>query len=195
VYGDHGDAWIDEDTIPIPGAIGMKQLACEQVATSAAREGLPCVVLRPCTVYGPMGPAVDFFFASAARGILRYPGSGTNFFPFVRDTDLAEAYALAIERRPVGQIISVGDDEPMRMRDVAGAVLQAFGGGKAKSVPRWLMAIVAGAPLAEMLTQSFRVRNARAKAILGWVPRYASLRVGLSDAVSAWIRGQPAAAS
>jgi len=112
VYGDHGDTWVDEDTEPAPGAIGKKQLACERAAMSAAKEGVPCFVLRPCTVYGPSGPSVDFFFGSAAKGVIRYPGDGNNFFPFVRDTDLAEAYALAIEKRPIGQVIAIGDDEP-----------------------------------------------------------------------------------
>lgn len=188
VYGDHGDDWIDEKTVLRPGAVGKKQLACEKRGMEAAKKGVPCFVIRPCTVYGPLGPAVDFFFDSAAKGKIHYPGNGENFFPFIRDTDLAEAYALAIEKRPIGEVISVGDNQPLRLQEVAEVVLEQFGDGKSGPVPRWLVAIMAGGPLAEMLTHSFRVRNDKAKELLGWKPEFPTLRDGIAGAVEAWRR-------
>ena len=186
VYGDHGDEWIDDETAPVPGAVGSKQLACERKAMAAAADGVSCFVIRPCTVYGPRGPAMDYFFGSAMKGAIRYPGNGNNFFPFIRDTDLADAYALAVEQPPIGEIISVGDDEPLRLSEVARVILDEFGGGTSGGVPRWLVALMGGGPLAEMLTQSFRVRNDKAKRLLGWQPRNPTLRDGIAAAVESW---------
>lgn len=50
VYGEHGDAWVDEDTLPAPpGFNGRVLLEAERVANQRA----PSVVLRLAGLYGP----------------------------------------------------------------------------------------------------------------------------------------------
>jgi nucleoside-diphosphate-sugar epimerase len=51
VYGDHGDAWVDESTAPnAPHARGARRLATEEALRDA---GLPLRVVRIAGIYGP----------------------------------------------------------------------------------------------------------------------------------------------
>lgn len=51
VYGDHGDAWVDEDTAPnAPHARGQRRLDTEEALRAA---GLPLKVVRIAGIYGP----------------------------------------------------------------------------------------------------------------------------------------------
>ena len=45
------------------------------------------------------------------------------------------------------------------------------------------MALFAGRPLAELLVESYRVKNDKAKKILGWQPRYPTFRDGIKEVV------------
>ncbi|MEM9191473.1 MAG: NAD-dependent epimerase/dehydratase family protein [Myxococcota bacterium] len=188
VFGDHGDTWIDEETpcSPAVGSMGLKQLATEVAAKQAAAAGVPTVVLRPCTVYGASSPSMDYFFGSASQHVMQYPGNGNNYFPFVHEADVAMAYRLAVEQMPAGEVIALGDDEPMRLREVASLLLDEFGGGQQVGAPKWLVAGVAGIPFADIMTASCRVRNTKAKRVLGWKPRYPTLRGGVKNAIERW---------
>jgi nucleoside-diphosphate-sugar epimerase len=183
VHGDHGESWVDEDTPPTPGTIGKYHLAGEQLVAEAYQQGLPAFALRPGLPYGVSGNFKQFFLDEAASGKFKYAGNGHNFFPTVSMGDLAEAYALAVENPPVGKVINIVDDEPLRMREIGTTLLAEFEGGTPSGVPRWLMAFLAGRPLAELLVESHRVKNAKAKEILGWQPRYPTFRDGIKEVV------------
>ena len=127
---------------------------------------------------------VDHFLKPASRGTFQYVGSGANYQPTVHIEDLANAYALALAKPPIGTIVNIVDDEPLPNRMLGELLLEAFGGGRAKSAPAWLVGMFAGVPLARMLTASYRARNTRARDLLGWVPRRPSARVGFPEVVA-----------
>jgi nucleoside-diphosphate-sugar epimerase len=179
IYGDHGDEWIDESSPLRPGAIGRLKLAGECLAREAAEAGLPAFSLRPGLTYAAAGVFRDFFLAQAAKQKFNYIGTGAAFHSMVHLDDLVAAYALAVERPPIGEALNLTDNEPLRWREFADVLLAEFGGGKAKGAPPWLVSLFAGRPLVEMLTSSYRVRNARAKERLGWNPKHSSLRDGI----------------
>ncbi len=192
VHGDHGAAPIDEDTPEADSALGDYHRVGEAMIAAAARDGLPAFSLRPGMVYGPGGTFGKFFLAVAAKGKYQYPGGGANYLPFVHIDDLARAYLLAVENPPTGQVVSVVDDEPITMRQMAVTLLDSFNGGKATSVPTWLVDLFAGKPLTEMLTGSYRVRNDKAKRLLGWEPEYKSFKEGIPDVINAYKQMQSA---
>lgn len=111
-------------------------------------------------------------------------GSGQNFIPLVSLTDTVDAYVRAVEGPPVGKVLNIVDDEPLRMRELGTLLLNEFGGGEVSGLPVWLGAIFAGGPVAEAFSGSYRTKNARAKTILGWQPRYSSFRVGIKEIVA-----------
>jgi nucleoside-diphosphate-sugar epimerase len=182
-HGDHGDELIDEEAKPNESALGEYHLTGEALIKESAKEGVPSLCLRPGMVYGSTGTFGKYFLSPAEKGNYQYPGTGDNYLPFVHVNDLAEAYVMAAEDPPVGQVINIVDDEPIQVKMMAERLLDAFGGGKASSVPSWVVGLFAGDALAEMLTGSYRVQNGRAKDVLKWQPKYKSFVEGLPDVV------------
>jgi nucleoside-diphosphate-sugar epimerase len=188
IFGDHGDAWIDESAALRPGAIGAIKRAGEEMVADAFKAGLPAFSLRPGLVYAPSGVFRDFFLKPAARGQFSYIGSGTAYHSTVSVGDLAQAYCLAIENPIPGEVLNAVDDKPLRWLEFAELLLKGFGGGRAKPAPPWLVSIFAGQPLVEMLTASYRVRNDTIKKRLGWQPRYSTLADGLLPIIAEYKR-------
>ncbi|WP_188152164.1 NAD-dependent epimerase/dehydratase family protein [Teredinibacter waterburyi] len=182
-HGDHGDRQIDETTTPNETALGRYHLDGEAIITSAAKDGVPALSIRPGMVYGPKGTFGKFFLTVAQKGKYQYPGSGDNYLPFVHVNDLAKAYVLASQKAPSGHIINVVDDSPITVKDMAAKLLSSFNGGKASSVPSWVVGLFAGNALAEMLTGSYRVQNSKAKELLDWQPKYKTFADGIGDVV------------
>lgn len=182
--GGHKEAWIDESTIPTENPLGEYHLAGEKIINNAVKDGVPALAIRPGMVYGNAGTFATFFLAVAAKGKFQFPGDGNNFLPFVHVDDLAEAYMLAIGNPPIGKIISVVDNAPITMKEVAELLLEQFNGGKAQSVPAWLVSLFTGESLAKMLVGSYRVKNNLAKELLGWEPKRSSFVSGLPDVVN-----------
>lgn len=186
VVGDHGDLEVTETTPRVASALGDFHAKSESLVLSAAARGLPGVVLRPGFVYGPGGAFAEFFIKEALKGFYPYPGNGANFIPWVHVDDLAQAYVLAAQNPPVGEIVHIVDDAPIRLREFGKLLVQTAGGGRAMGMPKWLVSLLAGAPLVEMLTSSYRARNEKAKQLLGWRPLRPTIAAGLKDVFSAY---------
>jgi nucleoside-diphosphate-sugar epimerase len=150
------------------------------------------VVLRPGFTYGPAGTFAEFFIKEAKKGFYPYPGNGSNFIPWIHIDDLAQAYVLAATDPPIGEVIHVVDDEPVRLADFARTLVKAAGGGRSMGMPKWLVSLIAGAPLVEMLTASYRAKNDKAKSLLGWTPQYANVKAGLPSVFDTYARQQAA---
>jgi len=186
VVGDHGDEPITETTSRTPSALGDFHAESEAMARAAVARGVPAVVLRPGFVYGPDGTFAEFFIKEAKKGFYPYPGDGANFIPWVHIDDLGDSYVLASLDPPIGETLHLVDDEPMRLRDFARLLIQEAGGGRSMGMPKWLVSFIAGAPLVQMLTASYRADNNKAKRLLGWSPRRRTVREGLPDVFSAF---------
>lgn len=188
VIGDHGADSVSESTPRSETALGDFHAESEALILEAAARGLPSVVLRPGFVYGPAGSFAEFFIKEARKGFYPYPGSGSNFIPWVHIDDLAEAYVLAAANPPVGEMIHVVDDEPVRLADFGRMLVAVAGGGRTMGVPKWLVSLIAGAPLVEMLTASYRPSNDKAKRLLGWRPLHSTVGEGLPSVFEAYSR-------
>jgi len=153
----------------------------DTVSRAAGVEGL---VLRYGFFYGPGSAyARDGYYArEAARRRLPVVGSGSGVFSFLHVDDAAAATVAAVERGRPG-IYNVVDDDPAPMRDWAPAYAEALGAKKPMRVPRLLARIAAGSYTTQLATELRGASNARAKAELGWQPRYASWRDGFREAL------------
>ena len=164
-----GDAWADEDSVAtaVGGSIAGDAVAAAVAMEDAVKASpLDWLILRGGLFYGPGTGFDDDWFARATAGKLRMPGDGSGFVSLIHIADMAAATALAIERWPSRRTLIVADDAPARWREVFAYVAQVAGAAPPEPGGR------AGFP-------SFRVRNARAKAALGWAPLYADHRAGL----------------
>jgi nucleoside-diphosphate-sugar epimerase len=159
--------------------------ALHQLEDTVTRtEGIEGIVLRYGFFYGPGSSyASDGYFAREVRR-RRFPivGKGTGVFSYIHVDDAAAATVAAIERGSPG-VYNVVDDDPAPMRDWVRAYAEAVGAKPPRRVPKWLARLLAGRYTAEMATTLRGASNEKAKAELGWAPRYPSWRQGLRESL------------
>jgi nucleoside-diphosphate-sugar epimerase len=89
----------------------------------------------------------------------------------------------AIERGRPGSIYNIVDDEPAQVRTWLPGLAAMLGTKKPRSIPAWVIRVVAGEHLVVMMTQARAGSNAKAKRELGWEPARASWRQGFAEVV------------
>lgn len=121
VYGNAAAMNEAAATAPV-SPYGVTKQACEQLCTLYASSGVPAVVLRYFSVYGPRqrpDMALSTFITRlrAGQAIALYgDGTQTRDLTFVRDA--VDATLLAAEKDCTGETINVGSGHSIRMRDV-----------------------------------------------------------------------------
>ena len=171
------------DEAPWPWSRSVEALR-ELEGTVTGTEGIEGLVLRYGFFYGPGSSYASDGYAAGEVRRRRFPivGKGTGVFSYVHIDDAAAATVAAVERGSPG-IYNVVDDEPAPMRDWVPAYAEAIGAKPPRRVPKWLARLVAGRYTAGMGTQLRGASNAKAKAELGWQPRYPSWRQGFKEAL------------
>lgn len=183
-------ATVDEHTPfePRPeerGFYTQAKLAAERLV---AGSDVPHVTLRPGQIFGGGIPVVNGAVARKAAGRYVVLGDGHLELPLVFVDDVADAIALAIDKRVAhGEVIHVVDPERVTQRDVlAGkravhvprALVLAL--GKASELPARLLGRTS--PIAKYRLASALSRihydASRAQQLLGWTPRV-GVREGL----------------
>jgi nucleoside-diphosphate-sugar epimerase len=94
-----------------------------------AEEGLPAVIVRPGTFFGP-GDRLHFgrIADRIHRGSWITIGSGRNALPFVYVTDVVQGLILALDdERAVGRAYNITNDRPLSQREMWGAIAQEIG--------------------------------------------------------------------
>jgi len=176
VYGDHGGAWVDEETLPTPiSARSRERLAAEQAwAALGARAGKPVAILRLSGIYGPGQNAL----MQVARGSARRIDKQGQVFNRIHVADIAQAIDAVFLRRADG-VFNVTDDEP-----TPHGVPIAFAADLLGIAPPPEIAFAQAAKGMSPMALSFygeskRVKNARLKGELGVGLRYPNYRDGL----------------
>ena len=188
--GSSGNGAVSEGTQLEPrpderGAYTRAKLEAERLVVAAAREGLPCVILRPGQIFGGGIPLINGAVARSAGGRWLVLGDGKLRLPLVYIDDVVDAISRCVERRLVGgEIIQIIDPEPLTQEDVLG-----LAGGKrpVTHVPRpvvFALGKLSEWPLGALGRQSpvamYRLKSAlarlryesdRARQLLGWQPR------------------------
>ncbi len=164
------DRWTDESHL-FPAApdtvTGRAFLATHAMEAAITASPLDCIILRGGLFYGPGTGFDDGWIGRAAVGKLKTPGDGAGYVSLVHIADMASATLAAVSRWPSRETLIVCDDAPATWRDVFTHVAAIAGGPPPQS---------GGAPG----FPSFRLRNARAKEVLGWRPFHSDYRAGLA---------------
>jgi nucleoside-diphosphate-sugar epimerase len=154
VYAQDDGQWVDEDSPAEPvSENGRALLDAERLFLDGTRAlGVAGTVLRLTGLWsadrGPQRAALDW------AGKERQDGDA--YLNLVHRDDVVEAMAL-LERRPYAGILNLNDDAPTTRREYYDRILAAAG----LSPIRW------AAP-AGPVSRGKRVKNARAKEVLGW---------------------------
>lgn len=148
----------------------------EQAVTKAGG-----VALRYGSFYGPGAsePMVDLIRAR------KWPvaGTGAGVWSWCHLDDAASATVAALERG--AGVYNIVDDDPAPVAQWLPYFADVVGAKPPRRVPVWLARLAAGEVGVSMLTQIRGSSNAKAKAELGWTPRWPSwrdgFRYGLTD--------------
>jgi len=172
VYGDHGGAWVDEDTPLTPStARGRARVAAEVAWQNASPTRLH--ILRLAGIYGPCRGPFAKLRAGTAQRIIK-PGQ---VFSRIHRDDIGAALLAAIQSDKGSAVYNLCDDNPAPPQDVIAYAAELLG---MAPPPEIAFETADLSPMARSFySESKRVRNDRIKADLGWQPLYPDYRSGL----------------
>ncbi len=191
LYGDTGDAWVDERT-PIVRQIGgilQSAVDMEQIVETATRErGLPATILRFGSFYCYDSAQTQAMLDAARRGMLPIIGDGGAYWSMINVDDAARAVVAALDHpdAATSRVFNVCDDEPVMYRDLVTYIAAALGARKPMRLPTLVARQVLGSPTVNTMQTSIRCRNDRIKATLGWQPQYPTYREGFQAEIEKW---------
>ena len=177
VYGDHGGAWVDEDTPLTPTTRrGRWRVDAEGAWQAlATKTGAPLHIFRLAGIYGPgRGP-----FAKVRAGTARRIVKPGQVFSRIHVEDIAQVLRASIAHPDAGAIYNLCDDDPAPPQDVIGYAAELLG---LPLPPQEDFEVAEMTPMARSFyAESKRVRNVRIKAGLGVTLRFPDYRAGLAD--------------
>lgn len=176
VYGDHGGAWVDEQTPATPTNARSRERADAEQAWLAfgAANNIAVQIFRLAGIYGPGQSQLVQLARGTARRIIK-PGQ---VFNRIHVADIARALDASLERPRAGAIYNVTDNEPAPPQDVVTFAAKLCG------VAPPLEISLDDAGLTEMgrsfYAESKRVRNDLLRSELGVTLAYPTYREGLA---------------
>ena len=120
---------IDEKTDAFPDSpYGHSKLAAEQVLLSRSHDGLPVVVARISTVWGPGNTSWQGLFRSIASGQFRTIGDGKNHHPIADVEDIVEGLLLCGSVKGIeGQTYLLAGNEPVQLQSMVTMIGEEVG--------------------------------------------------------------------
>lgn len=176
VYGDHLGAWVDEKTPPQPSLErGKRRLLAENNWLALANVlNARTHVFRLAGIYGPGKNALQTVRSGKAKRIFKEG----QVFGRVHREDICEALWLAATSDAASGVFNLSDDMPAPPQDVIEEAASLLG------VPVPALTPFEDADLSPMgrsfYTDNKRVRNDRAKEVLGWAPKYPDYKTALA---------------
>jgi nucleoside-diphosphate-sugar epimerase len=174
-----------DETAPLqewPYTAGLRSME-RRVLGSEALEG---VVLRygffygPGTYYAPDGEMA----ALARKRRLPVVGSGEGRSSFVHVDDAVAATVLALDHGGPG-VYNITDDEPAAAKDWIPEIARLAGAKPPRHLPAWVVRLAAGKAVALLSTELRGNSNAKARAELGFAPRFPHWREGFEGVFAA----------
>lgn len=175
VYGDHGGAWVDEesDLFPTTERARRRIRAEADWAGLSAEWALPVTIFRLPGIYGPGRSAIDTVRSGKARRVYKEG----QVFSRMHVDDIAAALAASLTGPQVHDLYNLADDEPAPPQDVVEYACNLLGVEPPPLVP------LEDAELSEMgksfYTDNKRVSNKRMKEALSITLSHPTYREGL----------------
>jgi nucleoside-diphosphate-sugar epimerase len=176
VLGDTGGKVADETWPVRPAALVAWRPVLEQLVLETAQRNVRAIVIRPAVVYGRgSGIPADFVKSARETGTVRYVGAGANRWPVIHVDDLASLYIGAMDKAPAATLLHAADGSAHRVTEIAEAAsIGAGAGGRTESWPLEEARKTLGA-YADALALDQQISAAKARTLLSWKPRAASI--------------------
>lgn len=181
VYGDRDGGWaFEDDELNAASLEGARRVRAERDWLDAGQGmGLTVQIFRLPALYGPGRSPLDKLRDGTAR-IVRKPGQ---VFNRVHVDDAVSGLFASMARPRPGAAYTLCDDEPAPADEVTAFAADRLGLPRPPEVD-WTDPSVSDA-MRRFYLDSKRLSNARAKAELGWRPKYPSWREGLEALIAA----------
>ena len=151
-----------------------------QVLDATQKNLIEGVILRYGMFYSIDNPATIGMIEMVRKRRLPVVRGDSSRLPFVSIEDAVSATVRALDAAPPGSTYDIVDDQGASLTEVVEAIAQYTGSPKPLRVPAWLPRLVAPY-LARITSMQMPLSNAKAKAELGWRPRYPTIRDGLAQ--------------
>lgn len=176
IYGDTAGRAVDEDAPLAPTPLVAHRPQLERFVNDGVARGVGATIVRPGIVYGAGGGIPAMWVQSAREnGAARFVGAGTNHWPAIHRDDLAELYALALERVKPGVTYNAADESAFTVAAMAAAA--SYGAGSNGAIAAWPLdeARRTLGALADALALDSLVDSSRARERLGWQARSSTI--------------------
>jgi nucleoside-diphosphate-sugar epimerase len=183
LYGDTHDEWVTEEGELRAGAAFRPAFEAEQRVLDGT---VPACVLRSARVYGAGDGGTLVLKDALQNGRGLYLGNGHNVQSWVHVGDLARAAVLAAEQQPAGQIFNVADDQPATPAELANQLAAGLGVSAPSALSGFALRMMTSELQRELVDLSLRVKNDKAKSVLGWSPRCPDYPSGIEQVLLAW---------
>jgi len=176
VYGDHGGAWVDEDSPTNPSLKrGKWRLGAEKAWQIAARRiDTPLFIYRLAGIYGPDRNALLSLQSGKAHRVIKEG----QIFGRIHVDDIAAAVWTAAISNQAGDIFNLADDLPCPPQHIVEAAAKLLNTPPPEAVDFNDANL---SPVARSFyAENKRVRNNKIKAELGFQLQYPSYKEGLA---------------
>jgi len=170
----------DDPVDPTPPA-NFRRGAAAMTYLEQAVTDLGGIALRYGAFYGA---ANDGTIEPVRKRQFPIVGGGGGIWSWIHLDDAAAATVLALEHEGPA-IYNIVDDDPAAVREWLPVLAQALGAKPPRRYPVWLVRLLAGEVVVVLSTEARGASNAKAKAELGWMPRYPTWRTGFKAVYSA----------
>ena len=168
----------DDPLDPNPPEVFRSGLAAIRHLESTVPQarGIEGIVLRYGSFYGP-GTSGAWMLDQVRKHRLPIIGTGGAVWSFIHIDDVATATLAAVERGKPG-LYNIVDDDPAPVSVWIPELAKIVGAKPPMRVPAWLARLMVGEAGVIMMTEARGSSNQKAKAALGWTPRWKSWREG-----------------
>lgn len=151
-----------------------------QVLDASKRGVIEGVVLRYGLFYGLETASTIAMIKMVRKRRLPVVRGDAGQLPLIHIDDAVGATIKALDRAPAGSTYDIVDDQAVSMTELVHALAEYTGSAAPFKVPAWLPRLVAPY-LARVTSVRMPLSNDKAKAELGWRPRYPTMREGLAQ--------------
>jgi uncharacterized protein (TIGR01777 family) len=182
IYGDRGEAVLDESTPPANSWTAQLVVDWENEARRAEDGGVRVVILRSAPVLDPDGGLVKQLALPFKLGVGGPLAGGDFYMPWIHRDDEVGMILWALDNAEVSGTLNASAPTPVTNREFSKALGNALHRPSFMPVPRFALVALRGEELTEQITGSYRVIPRRAQD-LGYPFRFPEVGPALADLV------------
>ncbi|MET0127286.1 MAG: TIGR01777 family oxidoreductase [Solirubrobacterales bacterium] len=180
IYGDRGEAIVDESTPPGDGFLPQIVVEWENEARRAAGPGVRVVIFRTGLVLDPDGGLLKQLGLPFKLGLGGPLAGGGFYMPWIHRDDEVGLILWALDTPQVSGTLNATAPNPVTNRELSQALGRALHRPSLIPAPRLAIVAMRGEELTEQITGSYRVIPRRAQD-LGYAFRFTDVDAALAD--------------